>query len=242
VRAADERAQEFSQRLAHAQSLAAVGQVAASIAHEVGSPLNAILLSARMAAEDPDCPDEQRATLTRIADQSERIGAILRRMLQLSQPPEEQPGSCDVGAVARDVHAFVRGELRRARVECALELPSEPVRAAIRADKLQQVLFNLVVNAIQAQPSGGRAVIAVRADGDHARIEVRDSGPGVRDEARARLWEPFYTERRASGGTGLGLPVVKGLVERSGGTVEVARAPEGGACFIVLLPAAQPAS
>jgi signal transduction histidine kinase len=236
IDAAAIQAQEFNQRIAHVQSLSAVGQVAASIAHEVGSPLNAILLSARMAAEDEACPDELRGTLTRIADQSERIGSILRRMLQLSQPPDELRGSCDVGAAAREILAFLSPELRSARVSSRLELPTERLTAAIQSDRLQQVLFNLVINAAQEQPDGGTVVISARREDERARIEVRDAGPGVREEARDRLWEPFYTDKRNRGGTGLGLPVVKNLVERAGGAVSIERAPEGGACFVVTLP------
>lgn len=235
---ANERAREFGERLAHAQSLAAVGQVAASIAHEVGSPLNAILVTARLAAEDEQLPEGTKRNLESIAAQSERIGTILRKMLQLAQPPVEKSGRCDVVVVVRDVVTFVEAVLRRAKITHKLELPSAPLFAAIRADQLQQVLFNLVVNAVQAQPSGGSVLIVARADGGRVRIEVRDAGPGIADEDLHRLWEPFFTRHREQGGTGLGLPVVKHVVERVDGTVAVERAPEGGACFVLSLPAA----
>lgn len=240
---ASEQAQEFNERLAHAQSLAAVGQVAASIAHEVGSPLNAILVNARMAAEDEDCPPHTRKSLESIATQSDRIGAVLRRMLQLSQPLDASEGQCEVRAVVNDVFAFVGGVLRKSRVVGSTELPSQPLRAQIRAEHLQQALFNLVVNAVQEQTSGGRVVLAARRDGDRARIEVRDAGTGVPEQDLAQLWEPFFTRKRERGGTGLGLPVVKSIIERVNGKVAVERAPEGGACFVLLLPLAsdQPA-
>lgn len=237
LRAADQRAQEFNERLAHAQMLAAVGQVAASIAHEVGSPLNAILVNARLAAEDERCTPSVRASLETIAAQSERIGSILRRMLQLSQPPDERRGECDARAVAKDVVSFLDGLLKKSRVECKLELPASAAPVRMRAEELQQVLFNLVMNGVQAQPSGGLIVLAVRPEGPHVRLEVRDAGAGVSDEDLPRLWEPFFTRRREAGGTGLGLPVVKHLVERSDGTVSVERAPEGGAGFALTLPA-----
>ncbi len=235
---ANERAQAFNERLAHAQSLAAVGQVAASIAHEVGSPLNAILVNARMAAEDDDCPPATKKSLEAIAAQSDRIGAVLRRMLQLSQPPAESAGDSDVRAVIQDVFVFVQGLLRKGRIEGSIDAPSEPLRASIRAEHLQQALFNLVVNATQELSAGGRLVIAARRDGERVRVEVRDSGAGVAEEDVAQLWEPFFTRKRERGGTGLGLPVVKSLVERVGGAVSVERAREGGACFVLSLPIA----
>lgn len=233
---ASEQAQEFNERLAHAQSLAAVGQVAASIAHEVGSPLNAILVNARMAAEDEDCPPHTRRSLESIATQSDRIGAVLRRMLQLSQPLDASEGRCEVRAVVNDVFAFVGGLLRKSKVVGTTELPPHPLRAEIRAEHLQQALFNLVVNAVQEQTSGGRVVLAARRDGDRVRLEVRDAGTGVPEQDLAQLWEPFFTRKRARGGTGLGLPVVKSIIERVNGKVAVERAPEGGACFVLLLP------
>lgn len=235
---ASEQAQEFNERLAHAQSLAAVGQVAASIAHEVGSPLNAILVNARMAAEDEDCPPHTRRSLESIATQSDRIGAVLRRMLQLSQPLDASEGRCEVRAVVNDVFAFVGGLLRKSKVVGTTELPPHPLRAEIRAEHLQQALFNLVVNAVQEQTSGGRVVLAARRDGDRVRLEVRDAGTGVPEQDLAQLWEPFFTRKRARGGTGLGLPVVKSIIERVNGKVAVERAPEGGACFVLLLPLA----
>lgn len=233
-----EKAEAFNERLAHAQSLAAVGQVAASIAHEVGSPLNAILVNARMAAEDEECPAHTKGSLEVIATQSDRIGSVLRRMLQLSQPPDESTGACDARAVMQDIFHFVGGLLRKSKVDGSIDAPPSELRVAMRAEHLQQALFNLVVNAVQEQPGGGRVVLAARRDGDRARIEVRDSGSGVRQEDHAQLWEPFFTRRRERGGTGLGLPVVKSLVERVGGAVSVERAPEGGACFVLSLPLA----
>jgi signal transduction histidine kinase len=235
---ATEKAEAFNERLAHAQSLAAVGQVAASIAHEVGSPLNAILVNARMAAEDEQCPPHTRRSLEVIAAQSDRIGTVLRRMLQLSQPPDESTGSCDARAVMQEIFQFVGGLLRKSRVEGSIDVPPSPLPVAMRAEHLQQALFNLIVNAVQEQQNGGRVVLAARRNGDRARIEVRDAGSGVADEDITHLWDPFFTRKRDCGGTGLGLPVVKSLVERVGGSVSVERAREGGACFVLSLPLA----
>jgi signal transduction histidine kinase len=238
---ADARAREVGDRLRHAQSLAAVGQVAATIAHEVGSPLNTILITARMAAEDESCPAPQRETFERIGAQSERIGTILRRMLQLAQPPADDRGACEVAEVIREIVGFMSSELRRANIECETKLPERKVSVAIRGDHLQQALFNLLVNATREQPNGGRIrVSAERVEGG-ARIDVRDGGPGLREQDREHLWEPFYSGRRMAGdkhATGLGLAVVKHLIERAGGTVSAANAPEGGACFSLWLPLA----
>jgi signal transduction histidine kinase len=238
---ADATAAEFGDRVRQAQALAAVGQVAATIAHEVGSPLNTILITTRMAAEDPSCPAAQRETFDRIGAQTERIGTILRRMLKLAQPPSDERGACDVGESVREIVGFMSSELRRANIECRILLPDRRVTAAIRGDHLQQALFNLLVNATHEQPRGGRIdVHACEADGG-VRIDVTDDGPGLREQDRAHLWEPFYSGRRAAGdphATGLGLAVVKHLIERVGGTVAATNADEGGARFSLWLPLA----
>jgi len=138
--------------------------------------------------------------------------------------------------VMQEIFHFVGGLLRKSKVEGAIDAPAAALPVAMRAEHLQQALFNLIVNAVQEQQSGGRVVLAARREGDRARIEVRDAGSGVADEDIAHLWDPFFTRKRERGGTGLGLPVVKSLVERVGGSVNVERAREGGACFVLWLP------
>ena len=122
-----------------------------------------------------------------------RAGTILRRLLKPARPPAEGRGACDVGEAVREIVAFMSSELRRARIECTTALPERKVSAAIRGDHLQQALFNLLVNATHEQPRGGSIHVSVQEFDGGARIEVCDGGPGLREQDRAHLWEPFYS-------------------------------------------------
>jgi len=242
-RAAEETARIRAERkLQHARALAAVGQVAASIAHEIGSPLGVILGRARLLATRADCPEGIRSDLDTIATQSDRISRVVARMLAAARPPQGLTKSSDAAAVARDVLSFLGPECRQRKVVARLE-GKRSVLAAIDADRLFQVLFNLSWNAIEAQPDGGKLVVAVdRApdeSGKRVRITVSDAGPGVPDAIAKSIFEPFFTTKTDRAGTGLGLDIVSGIVREAGGTIVLTTDNERGAEFVVLLPTAE---
>jgi len=232
-------------KLQHAQALAAAGQVAASIGHEIGSPLNVILGRARRAAEQPGCPEPMKQELETIALQSERISRVVARLLDVARPPREAAKESDLAVVVSEVMAFLAPELRQRNVRARLDRSMEDARIALDPDQAFQVVFNLCLNAAQAQDEGGDLVIRVRARaggarGDHSArvlLEVEDRGPGVPREAVDHIFEPFFTMKAEQGGSGLGLAIVSGIVREAGGTIEVVSGEEGtGACFRVALP------
>jgi signal transduction histidine kinase len=236
---------ELSARIRHAQALSVVGQVAGSFAHEIGSPLNTILGWARLGAANEALPEEARRQFETIAGQSERIARIVQRMLSVARPGTTRVERVSLGDVAREVTAFLAPDLRVRRVELRAQIDEEvPPIMAVR-DQLLQVVLNLCVNAIQAQPGGGLLRVSVtRAEADEEEggeprvaLEVADAGTGIPAELRAQIFELFYSTKRESGGTGLGLPIVRDIVRELGGKVEVRDAAEGGALFRVLLPA-----
>jgi len=240
--------------LNRAQMLAVAGQVAATLGHEIGSPLNVILGRARLASEREDLADDVRGTFTSIATQCARIAKVVSQLLTLARPPSSSAESItDAGITAHEVLAFLGHECRKRKVKAWVEAPDEPVRARIGHDRLFQVLFNLAMNALQAQPDGGALVVTVaRGTEPHPTdpqravvcITVRDAGPGVPESQRGKVFDPFFSTRFADGGTGLGLAVVAGIVRDLDGrvTVDTSTDPETpGAAFTVTLPAAWPA-
>lgn len=248
ARLADEQSSRsvIESELHRAQSLAVAGQVAATLGHEIGSPLNVILGRARLAAEREDLAEDHRATLDSIAAQAERITRIVAQFLNLARPPKRDPNPCtDASVVAREVVSFLGYECRRRKITAITEV-NETAPAAAEHDRLFQVIFNVCLNAIQAQPDGG--VLRVRTwreTGDEvastkAIIEICDNGPGVAAEHRARLFDLFFSTRVSQGGTGLGLPVVVSTVKEYGGRVIADRCAEGdslhGARFVIELP------
>lgn len=242
LESAEARRRELERRLLHAQALRAVGQVAASLAHEVATPLSTILGWSRLSASDPTLPEPFRDQATVMADQCERITRIVQRLLAASRPAEFAREPVQLPEVAREVARFLSIECRSRSINLNLELQPDVPPILGERDRCFQLLINLCLNAIQAQPEGGLLVISVSAApapeaGAGAPrgvyIEVRDAGPGIPKEVHPVLFEPFYSTK--GDGRGLGLPIAKDLVAELGGRIEVTDAPEGGACFRIFL-------
>jgi two-component system NtrC family sensor kinase len=245
LNAAEVKRLELDARIRHAQALAVVGQVAGSFAHEIGSPLNTILGWSRLSASDESLSDEVRLQFETIASQCERITRIVQQMLSVARPPADQRAAVHLAEVVREVTAFLAPDLRTRRINVQLVLADGlPSIVAVR-DHLLQVVMNLCVNAIQAQPNGGTIRVALalqQASSDvnsYLCLEVADAGPGIPDTDRARIFDMFFSTKSKTGGTGLGLPIVADIVRDLGGKIEMTTAPEGGALFRVLLPVSE---
>lgn len=232
-------------RMRHLQTLAAAGEVAASLAHEIGSPLGVILGRTRMIAARADTSAASRADLETVAAQTERITRVVQRLVSLSRPPKGKLEDVDVRSVVDETLAFIAPECKKRGISTRAQFDeSPPLRIRADRDQLVQIVFNLCHNAMQAQPKGGRIevrlhraeVLGVPTIG----LDVSDAGPGVDAELRGRIFDPFVTTKRSEGGTGLGLAIVDGMVRELGGRVEVDEADGGGALFRVLLPLTRP--
>ncbi|MFO0652124.1 MAG: ATP-binding protein [Polyangiales bacterium] len=228
-------------RLIERERLAALGEVAAVVAHEVRNPL-AVIFNAVSALRRLSSPREADATLMidTIREEADRLNQIVGDLLDFARPVSpnlrDEPLEALVrGAVSAGFARVSGGEESAvmARVDVAAGLP--PGRLDGRL--MRQALVNLVVNALEAMPSGGELSVSVAMEGDHrAAIAVRDTGQGMSDEVKARIFEPFFTTRAA--GTGLGLAVVKRIVEAHGGELRVESAKGRGTTFTVVVPTA----
>jgi signal transduction histidine kinase len=235
---ADAAAEPWLQQVIEAQQLAAVGQVAAGVAHEIGAPLTAIsiaveyLLKSEVAADSPI-----RGDLEMILAQTQRISRLARSLVDLARPGTPVLVPADLNAVVAEALELMRRQLRRAGVETAAEL--EPELSPVRGDvhQLQQVLINLLLNAeraLQTVPAGARRLtVRTRRAGEANELVVEDTGPGVAREDREKIFLPFFS---GAGGAGLGLSLARGIVHRHGGTLRVDGEPGAGAAFVVRLP------
>jgi signal transduction histidine kinase len=235
LRYAHERS-ELRRKLAHADRLAAVGRLAAGVAHEVGNPLAAIgnyVEVLRRRGADPDL-------VVAVERETARIDAIVRSLLDYARPREGHREPVDLGRVAADVVALLdaQGVLRGIAVRTDVEPDVPPVPGDRSA--LEQVFVNLVLNAVDAAGAGGAVRLRVAAAADRARTvaaTVEDSGSGIPAELRERIFDPFFTTKAPGRGTGLGLAIVQRIVHDHGGRVNVDASPLGGASFTVALPA-----
>lgn len=240
--------------LRRAEKLATVGQMAAEIAHEVGTPLNVIGGRARSLARRASDPAEVAKNSEIISAQVDRITKIIRQVLDSSRKSHPTTTEFDLLKTVRDTLEFVDENLKRSRIEVELSWENELRPIPGNADEIQQVCLNLIMNAIQAMPKGGKLNISIeyvirRKEGldlalpsAYVMLAFADTGPGIPKEHRARIFDAFFTTKDADQGSGLGLPVSHGIVKDHDGFIEVSDRPEGGAVFRVYLPVASEAS
>jgi signal transduction histidine kinase len=235
-------------RLRHSEKLATMGQMAAEIAHEVGTPLNVIGGRARSLTRRSQDAAEVQKNAEIITAQVERITRIIRQVLDFSRKNRPTLTHVDVHRVVAEALEFVDELLRRQRIEPTVAAPRDLPRIPGDPGEIQQVCLNLVMNAVHAMPSGGRLTIALdhvirrkeglalSAPAPYLMMEVGDTGTGVPSADRDKIFEAFFTTKDNGEGTGLGLAVAKGIVKDHDGWIEVGDRPERGAVFRVFLP------
>jgi signal transduction histidine kinase len=227
---------EAERTLEHADKLITVGRLSARFAHEIGSPLQVLVGRAQAISESPEASDKVKRHATLIAEQGHRIVQIVRDLLAWTRPPGA-PVPTRVQAEVRAITTLLELEAKRRNVALRERFDAaEDLVVACRRGQIQQVVFNLVKNALAATPEGGEVVVAIRREGDELVLGVEDSGPGIPPEVLARLFEPFFSTRLDDGGIGLGLTVVRGIVDEHGGKVEVFSREGGGSRFVVRWP------
>ena len=241
AREADARTEAQAQ-LRHADRLSTVGKLAAGVAHELGTPLNVVGARAKMIQRGESEGDEVVDDARVIVEQTDRMTRIIRQMLDFARRGPPRRREVDLRALTETVISMLGPLSVRRGVRLSLE-PGEAVSAEVDGDQLQQVLTNLVMNAVQAQPGGGEVRVGLAAVGARetgkATLWVEDDGPGLSAEARERWREPFFTTKDVGEGTGLGLSVVHGIMEDHGGSIRVEDS-ERGARFVVELPLTSP--
>ncbi|HEX2689725.1 MAG TPA: HAMP domain-containing sensor histidine kinase [Kofleriaceae bacterium] len=237
-----------TEQLRHADRLTTVGKLASGLAHELGTPLNVVSGRAKLIAdrevEGEDVIDSARI----VAEQAERMTALIRQLLDFARPRAPRPAPLNVTTLAARVCQLVATIARKANVKLVPPAPDDALRIEADDGQLTQVLTNLVVNAIQAIGDGGSVEIVTRTVeqvpppyvGGSAQtwmaIEVRDTGAGMDDATRERIFEPFFTTKQVGDGTGLGLSVSWGIVREHGGWIDVQSQRTQGSTFTVHLP------
>jgi two-component system, NtrC family, sensor histidine kinase PilS len=219
-----------------AERLAVLGRLAAGLAHEIRNPLSSISGSVQMVRHDAQLGPEDSRLLDIVLSEAERLNELVSTMLQVGRPRPPQREQVDLGALAAEVVDMARrGPAASPAVTLELERPPSGPMAQGDADQLRQVVWNLLKNAIQASSTGGVVRVCVGSEGTHSAIEVRDRGQGIDPEQMGHLFEMFYSGRQ--GGVGLGLALVKQIVDAHGGTIHVDSSPDEGTRFRVVLPA-----
>jgi signal transduction histidine kinase/HAMP domain-containing protein len=244
VLAVDDRTEQvaLTAQLRHAEKLATIGQLAAGLAHEIGTPLNVISGRAEFVLKKLPEGDDLRRHLTRIVAQIDRISGIVSQMLVFARKRPPRKARLEVAELVDTVVDLVAHPLDRAGIALETDIPKDLWLDA-DPDQVQQVVINILINGIQAMGSGGtfrvRATtlcLPSRGYATYVGLSVADTGPGMPPDVRDHIFDPFFTTKEPGKGTGMGLPVAQGIVSAHGGWIEVESAPGAGSCFTVYLP------
>jgi PAS domain S-box-containing protein len=222
------------------ERLAALGELAAIVAHEIRNPLS-IIYNALTTLRKAPPTDDTNVLLGIVEDEAARLQRTVRDLLDFTRPMTPSFETCDLAAIAQEALAEVASRDGRG-INVSFDAATRPYLADVDRHLMHRVAVNLIANAYQAMPSGGEVSIDLaRVEGKDAaaRVELRvtDSGPGIASDAAARIFEPFFTTRAT--GTGLGLALAKRIVDLHHGTISATTASSGGACFTVSLPVSQ---
>lgn len=240
------RERVIERHLMQAERMSLAGQMVSAVAHEVATPLSVVANIAEVLRLDVEPGSPTDAELSKIVTQVRRVTEMMRGLLNFVRQSPAQYAAVDLKQLAHEMLELMSYELRRARIVVSLEADPAPPPVWGDRNQLQQVLLNLLTNALQAMKEGGRLTVRISfaesQDGEPRAVAlmVEDTGPGIAPEAMARLFDFFFTTRGGEGGTGLGLAITRQIVEGHSGRITAENVTGGGARFAVTLPAAFP--
>jgi PAS domain S-box-containing protein len=234
---------ELERRIVHAEKLASIGQLAASVVHEINNPMTAVsayseslMQNARMR---PDAHPADLEKLRKIHESSQRILRFTRDLVSYARPAKDKPEKVHLSAVMDQAVGYCEHVVTHAKVSVHREYAELPPISAVRAN-LAQVFVNLITNACHAMTPGGKVTLATWREGHEAVAEVRDTGVGIDPKNLSRIFDPFFTTKEEGKGTGLGLSIVQSIIESHGGRITVDSTPGQGTTFTMRLPLAAP--
>ena len=230
-------AEDLKEHLSYAQRMAALGLLSASFAHEIGNILTGVIGYAEILRRQMERGEPSLEDLDRLITQTERAVNLARSALNFSRRRKSGRKMAFVPEAVEHVLALMEHRLRRNRVKVKKEFKHRLPPVQFDPNELEQVLLNLILNAIQAMPDGGELEIKAQRVEEHLLMEVRDTGVGISSEDLRRIYEPFFTTKEDNGGTGLGLYICRYIIEKYGGEIDVESEAGKGTVFYLKLPA-----
>jgi signal transduction histidine kinase len=237
-----ERLRAGHRRLIQAERLAALGQLAADVAHELNNPIGIISTRMKLAgsgAAEYATPGFVRETLEIVDRQADRVARVVRSLLSLANPHPRPRSPVDVAAAAAEALDLLAARLRGSGIDVESRLAAGLPWAEARREDVLHILLNIMGNAADAMPEGGTLTLSGAAADGRVMVTVSDTGPGIPEGLRERVFEPFCTTKARESGTGLGLPLSLALARACGGDIRFECAPGAGTAFHVSLPAAE---
>lgn len=223
-------------QLAQSAKMASLGVMAGGIAHEIRNPLAIIAASAQLLEEHPDdLPLRQQCT-QKIVASAQRASLIIEQLLKFAHPPQDRFRLLNIHAILEDTFNLLLHQMLVSQVLLQRDFSPDVPRLYGNPELLQQVFTNLILNACNAMPHGGRLTVSTRLVGEQVELQFHDSGHGIAGEHAAKIFDPFFTTQAVGKGTGLGLSISYSIIQQHQGTLEVVSRPGHGATFVIRLP------
>ena len=237
-REAEREKSKLENQLRHADRLATIGQLSAGVAHELNEPLGNILGFAQLAKKCPGLPKQAESDIEKILTASLNAREVVKKLLTFARKMPPQKTEVNLNQLVEEGLRFFESRCNKQGIEILCSL--SPAMPEIQADptQLNQVIVNLIINALQAMESGGRLTLRTLAGKEHISLIIEDTGIGMNEEVMKQIFTPFFTTKDIGQGTGLGLPVVHGIVTSHGGSIKVESKPNQGSRFEIQLPIA----
>jgi len=231
------REASLHRHLARAEQMAALGELASGLTHEIRNPLGSVSSALQLLrSEEPDPASDRARLLDQMLKELERASTTLDGLLRLARPQPPEKSAVDLASVARDVARLFEPRLRGRSIRLVVDIPGRVPSLMLDRGQMTQLILNLLTNSSQAVGDGGliELRLAPFPDGEGVMLSVADDGIGIPPEEMEKIWDPFHTTKKD--GTGLGLPICRQIAELHGGTIAVESVPGKGTRVLVLLP------
>lgn len=226
---------KLKERLSQSERMASIGQIAAGVAHEIRNPLGSILTAIEVLSSKGGTEDENFYTLSEVIKlEARRLNQIISDFLLYASPQQPMLRENNLNQVVEEVIRIIQPDAEKEKVRIDVELDPSMQAACFDADRIKQVIWNIVINGIQSMNTGGTLTVTTKWLANQMELRIRDQGPGIRREDMSKIFDPFYTTKES--GTGLGLSIVNRIVETHKGSVEIQSQPGEGSEFIVTFP------
>jgi signal transduction histidine kinase len=239
-RAAEEERALLQDQLRHADRLATIGQLAAGVAHELNEPLGNILGFAQLAQKTPGLMEQTSRDLTKIITASLHAREIIKKLMTFARQLPPRKTAADLNRIVDEGLYFFEARCAKSGIDLQRKLSPDLPEFTADPGQLNQVLVNLLVNAVHAMPEGGTLTVETRAENNKILLIVKDTGAGMDEAVKKQIFIPFFTTKDVNEGTGLGLPVVHGIVTSHKGTIKVKSKKGSGSQFEIRFPLTAP--
>jgi signal transduction histidine kinase len=226
--------EDSQEALLRAEKMAAAGRLTASIAHEVNNPLQSVQNCLHLAGREDMPADKRKEYFDLAQNELERLMKTMHRMLDFYRPGAVKAEQVDILELLQHVLSLASQQLSQRRIDVKKKLPKSLPAIYVVSGQIQQVFLNLILNSLDAMPNGGELKVSARAVDGGVEVMFHDTGPGIPENRRNDIFEPFFSTKE--GGTGLGLTVSYNIVTAHGGTLDLVSGHESGACFRLFLP------